>query len=75
MFNRYLILTRGIEEGLLASTREKHNTVLETVNKQHYNHHIFYKLCNNVFAAKNFRAKEHPILCAVSLLFFHLTTA
>jgi hypothetical protein len=41
VFIRYLILTRGIEEGLLASTREKHNTGLGKVNKQQYNHYIF----------------------------------
>ena len=61
MFIRYLILIRGIEEGLLASTREKHSTVLGKVNKRHYNHNIFVN-----YAAKNFRVKENSISCPVS---------
>lgn len=63
VFIRYLILTRGIEEGLLASTREKHNTGLGKVTIQSL---YFCKLCYKVSAAKNFRVKYNSMSCAVS---------
>jgi len=58
LYSLYLILTRGIEEGLLVSTREKHNTGLGTVNQQKYKHYILVDYAIMYLLQKNSGLKK-----------------